>query len=176
MRSQRGDEQALAILFKKWHQPMVRQAYLLTGRQEVAQDIVQDCWMSIIKGIGGLRDPGSFRIWIFRIVRGKSVDWIRAMQRSRRHKESLANETAADRTLVDNLGAPQDPVQVIRRAMQNLGGEQKYLLTLFYLQKTSIEEISEILTIPVGTVKSRLFHARKKLLTKIGISKMHLIR
>ncbi len=149
LRSRRGDQQALGLLFKKWHKPMVRQAYLLTGRQDVAKDIVQDCWMAIIKGIGRLRDPGSFRTWVFRIVRGKCVDWVRAVQRGRKHEEAITIEEQFKNEPTSFEEDSQNAVNLVRKAMDGIDGEQKYLLTLSICRKTHLRNSVKYLRYPL---------------------------
>ena len=157
--SQRGDEKAINLLVKKWHPKLVRQAYRLTGNKEMAHDVVQESWQGIIKGLTKLRDPVTFPAWAYQIVSRRSADWIRKIQRER--KNSDVNQSIID--LTDEEEDPEDKLKVLRRALRELPNEQRVILDLFYLEQQSVKNISGILMLPTGTVKSRLFYAREHL-------------
>ena len=91
------------------------------------------------------------------------MDWVRNIQKQRRVgrnevKESMHAEDGDD----------SDRLEQVMKHLQALPEDQKIILTLFYLKGHNIREISEILTIPLGTVKSRLFGAREHLKKKIN--------
>ncbi len=157
-----GDHKALNLLVKQWQPKVLKLAYWHCKNTLAAKDIAQETWTSVIKGIDRLNDPARFSVWLNQIVYRKSVDWIRAMQKERKidaHevKESMHSEG------VDN----GDQVKLIMGHLQGLPEDQKIVLTLFYLKDYNISEISEILGIPQGTVKSRLFNAREHLKKKL---------
>ena len=146
---------------------MLGKAYLLTNDYEACNDIVQECWYAIIKGINNLKDPKFFGVWVYRIVQGKSVDWIRSRQKQRKVNEIEKRESKVDRSdSVEELTMQEDAIRKLRLSLKALPPEQRFILSLHYLENRPVNEIGEILKIPSGTVKSRLFHARKKLLKK----------
>lgn len=160
---QQGDKKAFDLLVKNWHPKVIAQAYWYSKNNLAAKDISQEVWTTVVKGIENLKDPSLFPVWLHRIIYHKSVDWIRSKQQERaintdEVKESLHPEPQ------DN----SDKVKMMMRHVQQLPEEQKAILTLFYLKGHSIFEIGEILSIPAGTVKSRLFNAREHLKKKIN--------
>jgi len=157
---QGGDTKALNLLAKKWHPKLLRQAYHLTRDKEAALDVVQESWQGIIKGIKKLKDPAVFPAWAYRIVRYKSSDWIRKLQRNRKLNEVEKNEIKEDEPESDDT---EDKLNILGRALKKLPNEQRVILDLFYLEKQSVKAISVILGLPAGTVKSRLFYAREHL-------------
>lgn len=165
IRSQGGDKRALSLLIKRWNRRMMSKAYILTNDYDACNDIVQECWLQIIKGIHGLKDPKFFGVWVYRIVQGKSVDWIRDQQKQRKTLENEKQEakSAAFDTISDKTDQ-EEAVTRLRIALKELAPDQRFILSLHYLENHPLNEIGDILKVPVGTVKSRLFHARKNLL------------
>ena len=155
-----GDKRALAALVKRWHKLFCEKAYWLVKDKDVAKDIAQDSWTVIIHKIDTLNDPKQFKYWAFRIVCNKSTDWLRLQSKNRnrtvnydvdiesREKDYSENELSKQRIL---------------KAINDLPVNQKIVVKLFYSESYSLKQISELLQISVGTVKSRLFHAREKL-------------
>lgn len=168
IRSQGGDQEALSLLIKRWNRKMLSKAYILTNDYEACSDIVQECWYAIIKGLNKLQDPKLFGVWVYRIVQGKSVDWIRDRQKQRKTVKAEKTEnrfigitlppTSLEKT------DQEETILKLRTALKKLPSDQRFLLSLHYLENHPVAEISKILKIPTGTVKSRLFKARKNLL------------
>lgn len=155
LQAQDGDSKSLAILVKRWHKKLVAYCYKQTNDLEVSKDLVQESWQAIIKSISTLKDPAKFRVWAFRIVHNKAISWIRAIQKERILEEAVINETEVATEEEPDFGP-------IRRAVNLLPENQKTILTLFYHHSYSVHEIAEILNLTSGTVKSRLFYARRK--------------
>lgn len=158
LRSQSGDAEAFRGLVERWHTRLLGHAFRFTGDAEAARDITQDCWLAIVRGISTLQDPTRFRPWAYRIVANKSRDWVRREQARRRAADVVG---AAKRE--SGAACVRDAVARIREGIARLDGEQRLILTWFYLEEMSVREIADALSIPVGTVKSRLFHARSAL-------------
>jgi len=151
-----GDSEAFAQLVGRWHPRLLRHALQYTGDTEAAKDIAQEVWLAIARGLHRLNDPARFRAWAYRIVANKSRDWIRRERSRRRLNQSLDTPT---------LGVPpaSEAVERVRTAIGELDADQRTILTWFYMEEMSVREIAEALSIPPGTVKSRLFHARHAL-------------
>ena len=155
LRCQARDSQAFEELVDRWQQRLWRHARLLTGEDDAAWDVVQETWVAIVRGIPRLQDTAAFPRWVYSILNGRCVDWIRRQQRQRRLSESLEIESRASE--------PTDEYDALRAAMDNLPTEERAILSLRYTEQYSTDEIAEILGIPEGTVKSRLYSAREKL-------------
>ena len=162
LKYQSGDVKALDILVRKWHKKLIYHSYGMVKDLAVAEDIVQDSWAAIIHKIKSLKDPQRFQFWANSIVHNKSVDWIRKQQKKRKEEQILKEEN--DHGHDDFEGSEKENViQRMIEGLSTLPDGQKSILTLFYLREQSVREISLILGIPVGTVKSRLFTAREHL-------------
>ncbi|WP_425236554.1 RNA polymerase sigma factor [Ulvibacterium sp.] len=158
---QSGDKKALGLLVKRHHAKLCRHSYWYTHDLDAAKDVVQDSWSIIITKLGSIRDPNAFGSWAMRIVTRKSLDFL---NRNKNDREKLASY----RNTPHNLGAEEDKESDLIRlenAIRLLPKNQQVVLRLFYTEEYSLKEISTILEISIGTIKSRLFHAREKLKT-----------
>ncbi len=153
---QGGDTRAINLLVKRWHPKLLRQAYQWTGDKEAANDVVQESWQGIIKGLKKLKDPAVFPAWAYQIVSRRAADWIRKLQKDRKINEIGKNDSLECEETEDHL-------KILREALRKLPNEQRVILDLFYLEGQSVKGISKILALPVGTIKSRLFYAREHL-------------
>jgi len=154
-----GKQKALGILVQKYHPKLCKHSYWYTHDLSASEDIVQDCWTIIINKMDSLKDPNRFGSWAFRIVTRKSLDFINGKNRELVSLQEYHRAQTPDEALDDR----KEDVHKLLNAMQALPKEQQIVLRLFYTETYSLKEISEILDISTGTVKSRLFHAREKL-------------
>ena len=160
LQCQEGDSEALKTLIARWQPRFARLAWRLTSEREAARDVVQDVWLAIVRGLARLDDPARFRPWAYRIVKNKCADWVRRRATRRSAMEQLREH--ATRTVTDDEPNSGD-ISRLRDAMARLPDEQRMILSLHYSEEMSIVEIAAVLNVPVGTVKSRLFHARNRL-------------
>ena len=128
-------------------------ALRLASDPQAAWDITQQTWMAIIKGLRCLNDPARFRPWAYRIVTNKAMDFLKAT----RPTQSLDERQLADNRLT------RSPETHLDELLEMLAPAKRAILSLFCLEQLNIAEISAVLNIPKGTVKSRLFNARNEL-------------
>jgi len=153
-----GDKDAFGMLVKRHHHKLCRHSYTYTQDVDSSKDIVQDCWNLILKKIDSLKNPNAFGSWAMRIVTRKSLDFVNLKAKEMERAKDLPRQ-ADDDTTVEH----ESSIEKLRKAISVLPQDQQTVLNLFYTQEYSLREISEILEVSVGTVKSRLFHAREKL-------------
>lgn len=159
--AQGGGEAAFRDLHDLWRADLRRLALVRVEQPEAADEVLTDVWLAIARGLHRLSDPACFPRWAFRIVERRSADWIRRRTLARRREAaacSVADELAPAPQIAPE---PRDEVLRLRSAISRLPVEQRDLLHLFYDLDRSIAEIAEILAIPPGTVKSRLFSVRE---------------
>lgn len=159
IRCQGGDVRALELLARRWHPRLLRDATYLTGDAEAARDVAQEAWIGIARGVRQLQDPARFRSWAHRIVVNKWRDWIRRERAKRR----AVQRAAADLAQRPAAEQPRDDIARLRASLAELPADQRTVLSWFYLEEMSVREIAAALSIPAGTVKSRLYHARNAL-------------
>lgn len=163
LRCQDGDAPALDELVDRWQGRFVGHACRLTGQPEAARDAVQEAWLAIVRGLGRLDDPARFGPWAYRIVGNKAIDWIRRQGRRRRVDQELVDEQRREEDLSRRESSEDLEHELLVQALRSLSPARQALLALFYQDGLSVREIADILEIPAGTVKSRLFHARNRL-------------
>jgi RNA polymerase sigma factor (sigma-70 family) len=159
IRCQLGERPAFDALIARWHEPLWRYLRRLANSDDVAGDLAQDTWMRVLRGISGLREPARLRPWLFGIARRVAMDRLR-FEYTRRGAEDIeldqlpgddpALELEADAAALDG-------------ALAGLPLAEREMLTLFYLRELSLAEIAAMLSLPLGTVKSRLHRARNEL-------------
>lgn len=165
LRCQGGDAEALAILVKRWQPRLLAFATRMLGDRDAAEDAVQSSWVDVVRRIKSVQDPSALRPWLFRIVANKCTDFVRRRVRQR-NKESVTethqvpDPSAANREAHEEQSAK---VRLLQTAMKTLDEGRREILRLHYLDGLSIDKIAKRLSIPSGTVKSRLHHARNKL-------------
>ena len=161
LKCQSGDERSLSILVKRWHSKLLRQANRHLYDSEASKDVVQESWQAIIKGLGKLNDSSKFGVWALSITSRKAIDWIRKKQTSRK-RENDEIEFQLEHA-IDQGDEKEILLEKVSAALKTLPSDQKIVLSMFYLESYSIVEIGEILSLPAGTVKSRLYYAREHL-------------
>ena len=157
-----GDARAFSQLAARWQPRLLAHAVRLTGERELARDAVQDAWADISRGLPGLRDAATYPAWAYRIVTRRCADRIRKAQRGRKLEEAYANEPKVGAATTNSMEAEADRAP-LRKAMASLPPEQRATIALFYGEDLSVVEIAAALSVPPGTVKTRLMHARRKL-------------
>jgi RNA polymerase sigma-70 factor (ECF subfamily) len=151
--AQHGSVRAMEKLVQRWQRRFWCHACQLTRDPDSAWDVTQQSWLAIIKGLKKIQDPARFRAWAFRIVTNKAIDLLKSR---RIDGQVLGTEPAGNE-------APHEARHELGELLQRLTPEQRAVLTLYYFEELSIAEVSMILGVPPGTVKSRLYHARGKL-------------
>jgi len=163
MRCQDGEADAMEQLVLRWEQRLWRHAQRLTGDETAAWDALQEAWLAVVRGLRRLADPATFRRWVYRIVTNKCADFIRGRARDRRLSERLEGRARAEERPVRAPSAAYTRADAIRVALDRLSPDRQVILTLRYREDFTTAEIAEILSVPEGTVKSRLHHARNEL-------------
>lgn len=156
--AQKGRRDALERLAARWRPRHYAHARRLLGAPDQAADAVQDAWVNISRGLGRLSNPARFAAWSYSIVTRRCRD---IQRRSSRAKESLLKDDL-EAPPRDGFGDP-DGAHDLRTGLAALPPDQRAAIALFYRDGFTVTEIAKALRIPAGTVKTRLFHARRAL-------------
>tara|TARA_R110002124_G_scaffold1353_5_gene7854 strand:- start:1634 stop:2227 length:594 start_codon:yes stop_codon:yes gene_type:complete len=167
--AQTGDRAASGQLARLWQPALLRHALRLTGETELARDTLQDAWIDILRGLGGLTDAAAFPAWAYRIVTRKSAATIRGLQRRRQTGAALAAEPEGADNGERNAEALADRGP-LARALTDLPIEQRMAMALFYIDDFTVAEIAVALSVPAGTIKTRLMHGRRKMRAALDLS------
>jgi RNA polymerase sigma-70 factor, ECF subfamily len=164
-RIQWGDMAAFEALFNKYQSQIYRTAYAITRDAGAAEEVLQDCFYKTYLNIMNITGEGSLSPWLHRVAVNLSCN---ALKKRRVHLEPIDDVAegyiTAEAHQSPEAMAEQSELRVrMRDAINALPLKHRVVVTLHYLQDFSLPEIAFILEVPVGTVKSRLHHARKAL-------------
>jgi len=172
-----GDEGALQALFERCGDRLYAYILAMVKDESAAQDVLQETLIAIWKQAGSYRGEGRVIAWAYGIARNKAL-------RTYRVRENLPLDEGLENTAQANGGDPERQAQlqqrreVLRQGLNALAPQYREVLGLFFLHDMKLKEIAAICKIPLGTVKSRLNHARRELkntLTRLGQSMEDLI-
>ena len=170
-----GDVDAFEVLVKKHQKRMLNIAYRMIGSYEDACEVVQDAFVSAFKGIKNFEERAKFSTWLYTIVINLSRNRLKQLElKSYREDSSLDDpvltndsqitvEPASDEPSILEKLEKRDVQQKVQECIHVLDNESREVIVLRDIQGFSYNEISDMLKIPEGTVKSRLFRARDSL-------------
>ena len=157
-----GDRRAADHLVRRWTPMLWRYAYRMMGDSEMTADVVQESWAAIWPALPRLRDEQAFAAWALRIVARRCARQIAGLKGARHMRHALAAEMGTDAGSAVTIEQP-DRGMAIRQGMAALPAGHRTMIGLYYDADMSVDEIARATGVSVGTVKSRLFHARRKL-------------
>lgn len=169
VRAQLGEGEAFDALVRRWGLPLRRYALTFTDSGDAADDLVQEIWLGVVRGLAGLRDPMRFRSWLFAIAHRTAMNRLRSRYRT---QALIDDGPAPDIAEADEAESPVEReamLDALSTGLTRLKPVERQVLQLFYLEQLSIAEIAGIMAIPPGTVKSRLFRGRSQLRTEIEL-------
>jgi RNA polymerase sigma-70 factor (ECF subfamily) len=161
LKASRGDHYAFRLLYRRY-QPKVRSTlYQLCGNY-LLDDLVQEVFLKAWKSLPKLREVTYFSTWLYRIAWNVAND--------HRRKSAQQQEKSQNLSLLPNEQKSLDVMELhyqdlIWRSLQNLSFDHRAVLILHDLEDLPQKQIAQILNIPLGTVKSRLFYARNAIRT-----------
>jgi RNA polymerase sigma-70 factor (ECF subfamily) len=162
LRAQSGDQEALNELLKAVQEPLYRYVLNLVRQQHLAEDILQEVFIRIYRKLRWLREPQVFRSWAYQIA---TRETFRHFKRERRWADQVTDETAL-KTLPFQRSREEVAPELIARLPQlvaNLSPASRAVIVLYYLHEMSFDETAAVLSIPIGTVKSRLAYGLETL-------------
>ena len=170
-RVQNGDVNAFEALVSAYEKNVYNLALRMMGNAQDAEDMAQEAFLKAYNSLPGFRGDSKFSVWLYRIVSNVCLDQLR--KKSKRPTVSLSmedgdgEETQLD--LPDTAQSPEEALEkkltreAVRRGLALLPEDARQILLLREIQGLSYEEIGETLGLEAGTVKSRIFRARKRL-------------
>lgn len=156
----KGDQEAFEELIEEYKLPIYKTAKAILKDEDDVCDAIQDTALSIYKNINNLKNEKYFKTWVIRITINKCYDIISKHKLNNEKIEKMQSDVSEVQSSFDsNIIAKTD----LERAMNLLEEDLKLITVLYYYNDMSISDISEVINIPKGTVKSRIFRAREKL-------------
>jgi RNA polymerase sigma-70 factor (ECF subfamily) len=162
LRCQKGHKSAFEELIKMWEQRLFYYIHRLVGDEQDAWQILQETWLKVLWSIRKLREPRKLPAWLYSTARNTAITHLRddyARELFLKKVDDVSRVVNSDNSL-----SFEDAEQV-HYGLSLLSLQHREVLTLFFLQDLSIEDIADVLKIPVGTVKSRLYYAKRSLKT-----------
>lgn len=163
-----GDLDAFETLYHKYKDQLYRTALAITNDRCAAEEILQDCFLRAYDHIDRVNGCSSLRPWLHRIIVNLSYNWA-----AKRRLRLISLEDVFGSLLMTPRASPEEAferrefLKVVYEAINSLSMPQRVVIVLFYLQGFSLAEIAYVMDCPVGTVKSRLYNARKNLKEKL---------
>jgi len=173
-RAKQGDVEAFARLAAQYKDKIHNYVARMCGDPPEAEDLTQEVFIRAFVAVRGFRGTATFQTWLYKIATNMALDALRRRRRAGPPAVSLdapieTQESPVQRELAD---ASQDPHRTaatrelqyeVQQAIGALSEKLRVVVVLFDIQGLSYEEIADVLGVPVGTVKSRLFNARTAL-------------
>src|SRR5215218_7335932 len=160
-----GDAEAFTALYDRHSHAAFSLAYRMMGDRQASEDLAQDAFLKVWRGAGSYRaERGSVRTWILSIVHNRGIDQLRSHASRRRTQERV--EASAPRSQPSEAFAEtwrNSQRDQVREALDTLPAEQLKILQLAYFSGYTHVEISELLSLPLGTVKGRMRLGLKKI-------------
>ncbi len=164
---QSGTKNSFAELVKQYYQQAFSMAYYYVHNRETALDISQEAFVRVYRNIQHFDTSKSFAPYLFRIIKNLCVN---DLQRRRRRWLVFSDYARSDTDFEQNIPAAADDAlerkerqEMVWRGLNKLPEQDREILVLKEFEDFSYKDISEALDIPIGTVMSRLYYARKKL-------------
>lgn len=166
-----GERAAFAKLVNKHKQTAFNLAFRITHNREDAEEVVQDAFVNVYRNLTDFEYKSKFTTWLFRIVYNLSVSKTRRKQ----IVQQTIDENIADNYFIESTRSDYSLLHdnerkfYIEKAMDVLDSDDQTILTLYYQEDCPIDEIAEITGNSVSNVKVKLFRARKRLYSELGM-------
>lgn len=152
------DNEAYAEIVKRYEAKLMRYAEYLTGKHEVAQDVIQQAFIKAYVNLNSFNTRRKFSSWIYRIVHNEAMNHISRGKREIPFVEGVELEDEQD---IEEEYTKAEISKIVRECIKNIPVIYGEPLSLYYLEEKQYSEISDILRIPVSTVGVRISRAKK---------------
>jgi RNA polymerase sigma-70 factor, ECF subfamily len=157
-----GDQRALQVLYARHHVRVYRFVLRLTQDRSLAEDLVSDVFIDVWRRAGSFKGKSQVSTWVLAIARYKALSALRA------HSDAQLDDNAAA-SIVDptddaeTMMSKRDRSATIQKCLAQLSPNHREVLDLVYYHERSVDEVAEIVGVPLITVKTRMFYARKRM-------------
>lgn len=164
-----GNTHAFSEIVDKYRDSVFGMALRFTGNHNDAQDVSQEIFIKVYGNLHRFNRKSKFSTWLYRVSYNLCIDWTRKHRKDR----LSTNFDNGGSEIADSRAGPEDSYlqaqqrMELRKAINSLKDKYRNILILFYFQSFSYETIGEILEIPVKTVETQLYRARKQLRMKL---------
>ncbi len=162
LRCQTGDESAFSDLYDQYGPRSLHYLEGLLGR-EAAADVHQEVWLTVFRRISELTSPGAFRTWLYRTTRHRAID---ALRQRKRESELLTDVKGDEAELLQDprdFPLEEENRRILETGLAYLDPTHREVLILRYWEDLSYADIALVAGCSLGTIRSRLHHAKRKL-------------
>ncbi|MGC9357366.1 MAG: RNA polymerase sigma factor [Anaerolineae bacterium] len=156
-----GDEAAFDELYRRYSVPIYNYLLRLIHEPTVAEDILQEVFVTLWQSADGFRGDAQVKTWLFRIAHNQAVSWLRKRRELLTHDGELLDRPVPAKTESQAIASWR--AEQLRAALDQLSPDHRAVLELAFFHELPYAEIAEIMDCPVGTVKSRMSYARRYL-------------
>ena len=164
-----GDDTAFSALVRKYQRSVHALAWRKIGDFHIAEDITQDTFLQAYQKLSTLKEPQRFASWLYVIAANYCKMWMRKKRLSTQSLEDI-NSTALERATYSGYVIAENEQttaeaqrEVVKKLLAKLQESERTVITLHYLGGMTYKEISEFLGVSVGTIKTRVYRARRRL-------------
>lgn len=157
--SKSGDPEAFSELVRRHQHVVFNVAYRFMRDSALAEDMAQESFLKAYRLLKGFRGDCAFSTWMYRVTCSVCLTELNRRKRRNAVEQELQHETPMAEEPVENPDLPE----MIRRCVKRLPDRYVQIITLYYLKGVSYEEIAQVMNIPMGTLKTWMFRARKQL-------------
>jgi RNA polymerase sigma-70 factor (ECF subfamily) len=157
-RARRGDEKAFSVIVHSYQRLVFTYVYRLVDDRRLAEDLTQDVFLKVYRGLPGFTESSTFTTWLFQIAKNSVIDELRAIER-RPHAVNIDEVLVP--TLVERRFEQAEPIEALWAAVAALNVDLRAALLLRDVVGLSYSEIADSLEITVSTVKWRIHKARE---------------
>ncbi len=164
-----GDRRAQLQIFRRYREVVLNLVYRLLGTGHDVDDVTQQVFIRLFQSLSGFKGLSSLDTWVYRVTSRVCTDQLRHKYRKRKIEVvSGGDDITATAKAPESYGPAHEFEkkqlhETISDALGKLNMEKRLVIVMFEIEGRSLEEIAATVEKPVGTVKSRLFHARKEL-------------
>jgi RNA polymerase sigma-70 factor (ECF subfamily) len=168
-RTLEGDEQAFEEILRRYNKPIYSFIINYVGDYDVAQDAFQEAFVRAYRNLKRYRLGTNFSAWLHKVALNASKDCLKKRYRTQRIEVHESEDFDPVAMLRDNGPSPEEALEkrelqaVVRKALSSLSGPHREVILLYQFQGFSYEEIARSLRCPLGTVKSRIHYAMRRL-------------
>ncbi|MDC7999610.1 sigma-70 family RNA polymerase sigma factor [Aequorivita todarodis] len=160
-----GDTQAFAVLVDRYKDLVFTLALRMLKNREEAEEVSQDTFIKVYKALAKFKRESKLSTWVYKVAYNTCLDRIKK-NKSRYNEVAIDSFTGNQLKSLDNaleVLENEEQQQTIQDCLQQLASKDSFLLTLFYFEELSLEEISKVVNMEANTVKVNIHRARKRL-------------
>jgi RNA polymerase sigma-70 factor (ECF subfamily) len=161
-----GDSGAFKYIVYKYQKTVLTIVMKIVENKEDAEDITQEIFIKVFKSLEYFREKSAFSTWLYRIAYNTTLSELRKRKLPVISMED--NLPVEDETITEEFYQLEEKLYYLEKALKRLAPEESFLITLYYLDEQTIENISQVTNLSISNVKIKLHRIRKKLALEIN--------